>query len=98
MDLGRRTTISEGMTCFGGSQLDTVSVVCADALPSVANMYKRPNSPWLRPNSPCQWATEAATAGDYEALREMGGWSKWAAMAHYVSAGKDRRRKIAERF
>lgn len=45
-----------------------------------------------------KWATEAATAGDYEALREMGGWSTWAAMAHYVSAGKERRRKIAERF
>lgn len=45
-----------------------------------------------------KWATEAAEAGDYEALREMGGWSTWAAMAHYVSAGKERRRKIADRF
>jgi len=36
--------------------------------------------------------------GDDEALREMGGWSRWEAMKHYVSAGRDRRRKIAEQF
>ncbi len=44
------------------------------------------------------WATRAAQAGDYEALREMGGWSSWAAMAHYITAAKERRRKIADQF
>ncbi len=44
------------------------------------------------------WATTAGEMGDYEALREMGGWSSWQAMAHYVSAGREQRRRIAERF
>jgi len=44
------------------------------------------------------WATKVGTLGDYEALREMGGWSSWEAMRHYVSAGAERRRKIAEQF
>ncbi len=44
------------------------------------------------------WATAAGELGDYEALREMGGWSSWQAMAHYVAAGREQRRRIAERF
>jgi integrase len=44
------------------------------------------------------WATAAGELGDYEALREMGGWSSWQAMAHYVAAGQEQRRRIAERF
>ncbi len=44
------------------------------------------------------WATTAGEMGDYEALREMGGWSSWQAMAHYVSAGREQRRRIAEKF
>ncbi len=44
------------------------------------------------------WATRAGAMGDYEALRVMGGWSTWQAMAHYVSAGEERRRAIAEMF
>lgn len=44
------------------------------------------------------WATLAGEAGDYEALRELGGWSSWQAMSHYVAAGREQKRKIAERF
>ncbi len=44
------------------------------------------------------WATAAGELGDYEALREMGGWSSWQAMAHYVAAGREQRRRIAEKF
>ena len=32
------------------------------------------------------WATAAGQLGDYEALREMGDWPSWQAMAHYVAA------------
>jgi len=37
------------------------------------------------------WATKGGEEGDLEALREMGGWSSWAAMAHRVAAGAERR-------
>jgi hypothetical protein len=36
--------------------------------------------------------------GDNQVLRQMGGWSSCRALVHYVAAGREQRRRMAERF
>jgi len=69
--------------------------------PQVTRAFKRAGISVPRPGCHAlrkTWATRAGELGDYEALREMGGWSSWQAMKHYAAASEERRRQIAERF